>query len=120
MQRYVKYQKYIDGSWGIFERKVFGANIQISRKKKFQKCFFVNLKVENRKSKNEKRKNRDFCYIRVRVCAWKLKNWVYFQIYDAVKYRMMLFKPIFSPVERILWFFPYKLPQTKRKRLRTL
>ena len=48
----------------------------------------------------------------------KSKIWVYFQMCDAVKYQNIWFEPIFSPVERFLQCFPYKLPQDKRKRLR--
>ena len=58
-------------------------------------------------------------YIRACVRARKTKNRVYFQMCDAVECRKIAFEALFSPAERVLWFFPYKLPQMKRKRLKT-
>ena len=73
-------------------------------------------KIKFQKMKKEK------IEISVYACACareKQKNWVIFPDVDVIECCNMPFNGIFSPVERILWCFPYKLPQDKRKCLRT-
>ena len=50
----------------------------------------------------------------------KLKIWVYFQMCDAVKYRNIAFKPIFSHVERIKHKNGVVISLCLKKRFRTL
>ena len=57
------------------------------------------ISEKNKKFQNRKIKNSRFLHIRVRVRVKDEKSGI-FPDTDAVKYQMMLFKPIFSPVER--------------------
>ena len=49
----------------------------------------------------------------------KIKNLVYFQIYDAIKHQNIAFEPIFSPVERFKHKNGVVIGLCLRKRLRT-
>ena len=73
------------------------------RERKNFENVFCEVKSREPEIENEKFfKNQDSIHIHAHAHTRESKNLVYFQMCDAIKYRMMLFKPIFSPVERFL------------------
>ena len=70
------------------------------------------------KIKNRKNKKSGFCHIRAYVRVKDEKQYISPDV-DAVKHQNIAFKPIFSPIERILYDVWTIYPPCPRKRLRT-
>lgn len=99
---------YRRGAGRILNAKGLVQIFKFRERKKFKIVF---CELESREPEKEKKKN---------FKSEKRKNWVYFQMYDAVKCQMMPFKPIFSPVERFKHENGVVVSLCLRKRLRTL